>query len=120
MYDSFRWSQALGNVNIEAASSGAAIGSAVPCLRRFRIIELSGESLPQPVSDRHISSLHIFMIFLRLGITSLGGPVAHIGYFRQEFVESMYFLQTSLSNSAHKGFKSSRTVSQTLSRSISK
>lgn len=28
----------------------------------------------------------IFLIFLRLGCTSFGGPVAHIGYFREEFV----------------------------------
>ena len=28
----------------------------------------------------------IFLIFLRLGLTSFGGPVAHIGYFRAEFV----------------------------------
>src|SRR5690242_19074981 len=28
----------------------------------------------------------IFIIFLRLGLTSFGGPVAHLGYFREEFV----------------------------------
>ena len=28
----------------------------------------------------------IFLIFLRLGLTSFGGPVAHLGYFRDEFV----------------------------------
>ena len=28
----------------------------------------------------------IFLIFLRLGLTSFGGPVAHLGYFREEFV----------------------------------
>ena len=28
----------------------------------------------------------IFLIFLRLGLTSFGGPVAHLGYFRAEFV----------------------------------
>jgi len=31
--------------------------------------------------------LETFLIFLRLGLTSFGGPVAHIGYFRSEFVE---------------------------------
>ncbi len=30
--------------------------------------------------------LEVFLIFLRLGLTSFGGPVAHIGYFRDEFV----------------------------------
>ncbi len=29
----------------------------------------------------------VFLIFLRLGLTSFGGPIAHLGFFRQEFVE---------------------------------
>jgi len=28
----------------------------------------------------------IFLVFLKLGLTSFGGPVAHIGFFRDEFV----------------------------------
>jgi chromate transporter len=28
----------------------------------------------------------VFLVFLRLGLTSFGGPVAHIAYFRDEFV----------------------------------
>jgi len=28
----------------------------------------------------------IFRVFLRLGLTSFGGPIAHLGYFREEFV----------------------------------
>jgi chromate transporter len=35
----------------------------------------------------HVNYLEIFLTFLRLGITSFGGPIAHLGYFRQEFVE---------------------------------
>ena len=35
--------------------------------------------------DDH-SPWSIFLIFLRLGLTSFGGPVAHLGYFRQAFV----------------------------------
>lgn len=31
--------------------------------------------------------LEVFTTFLKLGLTSFGGPVAHIGYFRAEFVE---------------------------------
>lgn len=34
----------------------------------------------------------IFWIFLKLGCTSFGGPVAHIGYFRNEFVERRKWL----------------------------
>jgi len=35
---------------------------------------------------RPSSPLEVFRIFLRLGLTSFGGPVAHLGYFRTEFV----------------------------------
>ncbi len=28
----------------------------------------------------------VFLVFLRLGLTSFGGPIAHLGYFRNEFV----------------------------------
>lgn len=32
-------------------------------------------------------SLEVFSAFLKLGLTSFGGPIAHLGYFRHEFVE---------------------------------
>lgn len=32
------------------------------------------------------SPFEVLLIFLRLGITCFGGPIAHIGYFREEFV----------------------------------
>ena len=28
----------------------------------------------------------VFLVFLRLGLTSFGGPIAHLGYFRDEYV----------------------------------
>ncbi|MDW3543843.1 chromate transporter, partial [Escherichia coli] len=28
----------------------------------------------------------VFTAFLKLGLTSFGGPIAHLGYFRDEFV----------------------------------
>jgi chromate transporter len=34
----------------------------------------------------------VFLTFLKLGLTSFGGPVAHLGYFRQEFVERRKWL----------------------------
>jgi chromate transporter len=37
----------------------------------------------------------IFLIFLRLGLTSFGGPVAHIAYFRDEFVRRRRWLDES-------------------------
>jgi len=32
------------------------------------------------------TALEVFIAFLKLGLTSFGGPIAHIGYFRTEFV----------------------------------
>ena len=34
----------------------------------------------------------VFLIFLRLGLTAFGGPVAHLGYFREEFVSRRQWL----------------------------
>ena len=39
----------------------------------------------QPV--RTVTVLDVFLAFLRQGLTAFGGPVAHLGYFRREFVE---------------------------------
>ncbi|WP_284336657.1 chromate efflux transporter [Comamonas sp. NoAH] len=38
------------------------------------------------------SFLEVFLAFLKLGLTSFGGPVAHLGYFRTEFVERRKWL----------------------------
>lgn len=34
----------------------------------------------------------VFTVFLRLGLTSFGGPVAHLGYFREAFVQRRNWL----------------------------
>ncbi|OLF54135.1 chromate efflux transporter [Pseudomonas chlororaphis] len=34
----------------------------------------------------------VFLVFLRLGLSSFGGPVAHLGYFRTEFVQRRAWL----------------------------
>lgn len=36
--------------------------------------------------------MEVFRVFLRLGCTSFGGPAAHLGYFRSEFVERRRWL----------------------------
>jgi chromate transporter len=38
------------------------------------------------------SCFEVFLVFLRLGFTSFGGPVAHLGYFRTEFVDRRRWL----------------------------
>jgi chromate transporter len=45
-----------------------------------------------PPSMGRMAWLEVFILFLRLGVTSFGGPVAHLGYFRQEFVERRKWL----------------------------
>ena len=48
-----------------------------------------GTMVQEEKSD-HIQSMvppaQILLVFLRLGLTSFGGPIAHLGYFREEFV----------------------------------
>jgi chromate transporter len=41
---------------------------------------------------RSVSPATVFLIFLRLGLTSFGGPVAHLGYFRRTFVDRLNWL----------------------------
>jgi chromate transporter len=38
------------------------------------------------------SPREVFAAFLKLGLTSFGGPIAHLGYFRNEFVERRKWL----------------------------
>lgn len=38
------------------------------------------------------SPIEVLLAFLKLGLTSFGGPVAHLGYFRAEFVERRQWL----------------------------
>lgn len=33
------------------------------------------------------NAIEVFLAFLKLGLTSFGGPIAHLGYFRRELVE---------------------------------
>ncbi|TAK77090.1 MAG: chromate efflux transporter [Dehalococcoidia bacterium] len=41
---------------------------------------------------RRASVIEVFLVALRLGLTSFGGPVAHLGYFRHEYVERRRWL----------------------------
>lgn len=53
---------------------------------------LESSSAAAGTSVRTDSVYTVFLIFLRLGLTSFGGPVAHLAYFRQEFVERRQWL----------------------------
>src|SRR4030095_7865835 len=47
---------------------------------------------PKTIAPERGSALEVLGIFLRLGVTSFGGPVAHLGYYRAEFVERRKWL----------------------------
>ena len=41
---------------------------------------------------RTVTALEVFLAFLRQGLTAFGGPTAHLGYFRRDFVEKRGWL----------------------------
>ena len=47
---------------------------------------------PQPARG---SPFEVFGVALRLGVTSFGGPIAHLGYFRDEYVQRRHWLDES-------------------------
>lgn len=47
------------------------------------------ESVPPPSKG---TPIEVFLAFLKLGLTSFGGPIAHLGYFRTEFVDRRRWL----------------------------
>jgi len=45
-------------------------------------------------STKH-SVIEVFITFLKLGLTSFGGPIAHLGYFRKELMEKRQWVSES-------------------------
>ena len=41
------------------------------------------------------SAAEVFAIFLKLGLTAFGGPLAHLAFFREEFVARRKWLKDS-------------------------
>src|SRR6201993_3225207 len=52
----------------------------------------ASEGVVQARSAHPGSVLEVLLVFLRLGFTSFGGPVAHLGYYRVELVERRKWL----------------------------
>ncbi|UZJ43085.1 chromate efflux transporter [Marinimicrobium sp. C6131] len=45
-----------------------------------------------PTTRPRGSAREVFLAFLKLGLTSFGGPVAHLGYFREELIKRRHWL----------------------------
>jgi len=56
------------------------------------LTEKSASLQTEPVRAPRGSATEVLLAFLKLGLTSFGGPVAHLGYFRTEFVERRKWL----------------------------
>lgn len=51
-------------------------------------VGMNAQESPSPRRARHGGGAsEVFRVFLKLGLTSFGGPIAHLGYFRRELVE---------------------------------
>ncbi len=61
-----------------------------PTRGRGVVVQPAGSGPAQPAAP---SWLRVFLIFLKLGLTSFGGPIAHLGYLRSEFVERRKWLE---------------------------
>lgn len=51
------------------------------------------EQHTENIPRAHGTAWEVFLTFLRLGMTSFGGPIAHLGYFRSEVVERRKWMQ---------------------------
>jgi hypothetical protein len=49
-------------------------------------IKNRGLGSSDPDHKTHGSAGEVFRVFLKLGLTSFGGPIAHLGYYRDELV----------------------------------
>src|SRR6185436_11356755 len=51
-------------------------------------VSAPSSTIPHAVDETTRGSvLEVFAVALRLGVTSFGGPIAHLGYFRTEYVQ---------------------------------
>ena len=60
----------------------------------------STNTLSHETTPARGTTAEVFGVFLKLGLTSFGGPIAHLGYFRSEFVERRRWLDGLISNGA--------------------
>ena len=47
---------------------------------------------PRQANPVHGKPLEVFQIFLKIGLTAFGGPIAHLGYLEREIIERRTWL----------------------------
>jgi chromate transporter len=61
-------------------------------LRRSEQPTITAAAPTPPAAAPRGSALEVLAVATRLGLTSFGGPIAHLGYFRAEYVERRRWL----------------------------
>ena len=59
--------------------------SKLKSIRKRELIAMLNQEISEK-AQQAASCFEVFRAFLRLGLTSFGGPIAHLGYFHNEFV----------------------------------
>jgi hypothetical protein len=59
---------------------------ALPKMEEIRLVDRITPVTPIKNRPRSGSAIEVLLAFAKLGVSCFGGPIAHIGYFRQEFV----------------------------------
>src|SRR5258708_9825302 len=54
--------------------------------QEIRVVDRTTPVTPIENRGRSGSAIEVLLAFAKLGVSCFGGPIAHIGYFRQEFV----------------------------------
>ena len=84
-----------GARNIHAALTRSVIGTGIADRKACKNPRsMKTDPAPAAIVERATrgGAFEVLLVFLRLGLTSFGGPVAHLGYFRAEFVERRRWL----------------------------
>ena len=62
-------------------------------MSKKKITDHEGHGVPRDREDSKVARVaEVFGAFFKLGFTSFGGPIAHLGYFRNEFVAKRQWL----------------------------
>src|SRR5262252_5561980 len=88
--------QALCNMKqVGGASAGRRVGAGARCCICARCARDHGMSERDTTSGPPAlyAAREVFRVALLLGLTSFGGPIAHLGYYEREYVQKRHWLR---------------------------